>query len=86
MNGPQSTPTPSEPGSAAGGNVSVATSREVDACLARGVLYGALALGLRPPTGESRKRLLSARAGSVLRRAATHVDPDPGGGDLMSAV
>ena len=86
MNGLQNTPTPSEPGSGAGGNVSVATSREVDACLARGVLYGALALGLRPPTGESRKRLLSARAGRVLRRAATLVDPDPGRGDLTAAA
>ncbi|MCZ6779926.1 MAG: molecular chaperone TorD family protein [Acidobacteria bacterium] len=84
MNGLQNTPTPSEPGSGAGGNV--ATSWEVDACLARGVLYGALALGLRPPTGESRKRLLSARAGSVLRRAATLVDPDPGGRDLTAAA
>jgi TorA maturation chaperone TorD len=50
------------------------------------VLYGALALGLRSPTEKSRERLLSARAGSVLRGAANLIDSGAKGGDLMAAV
>ncbi len=46
----------------------------VDHALARGVLFGSLALGLQPPTEEALKRLLGAEGRDVILEAARLLD------------
>jgi TorA maturation chaperone TorD len=46
----------------------------IDLALARGVLYGAVALGLRPPAADARGSLVSPAGHSAMRAAAALVD------------
>lgn len=86
MSDPHSMPTPSEVSAVAANARETEEDRTVDACLARSVLYGALALGFRSPAGESRQRLLSPEGRSVIRRAGGFLGSATGGADLMAAA
>ena len=58
---------------------------EVDMVLCRATLYGALALGFRPPTEETVDRLVSAEGAAALAEAASILDADSAAG-LRSAA
>lgn len=49
---------------------------EIDLALCRATLYGALALGLRPPSQETITRLISENGAAALSDAAAALDPD----------
>ncbi len=53
---------------------SAATESERDIALCRSVLYQALSLGFRPPTGESLRRLGSTESAAALAEAAAILD------------
>lgn len=59
-------PTPSE--------LAAAVERDGDIALSRGVLYAALALGFRPPNGETVPRLIDADAVAALGAAAFRLE------------
>jgi TorA maturation chaperone TorD len=69
-------------GGAAGGRDggAAAAGGAVDDCLARSVLYAALATGLGPPTPASVGRLTSAGAARAIRGAARRLDSRRGAG------
>lgn len=58
---------------------------EVDLVLCRATLYGALALGFRPPTEETVERLVSDQGATALAEAAAILDAD-GAAGLRSAT
>ncbi len=64
------------------------TTSDQDIAMCRSVLYEALSLGFRPPTGETCRRLGAADAAADLARAAELIDPDlaPRAHDLASAT
>src|SRR3989338_7206319 len=49
---------------------------DVDLALCRATLYGALALGFRPPSQETIARLISENGAAALSDAAAALDPD----------
>lgn len=61
------------------------TASEIDLALCRATIYGALALGFRPPTEEIIARLIERKNTAVLTDAAAFLDPD-GRWDLVTAV
>ena len=67
---------------------STRTTSEQDIALCRSILYEALSLGFRPPTGETCRRLGAADAAAYLARAVELIDPDlaPRAHDLASAT
>src|SRR3989304_1591854 len=48
--------------------------REIDLALCRATIYGALALGLRPPTDETVARLVAVEGATALAEAAAVLD------------
>ncbi len=58
---------------------------EADLALCRATLYGALALGFRPPTEETVDRLVSEEGATALAKAAAILDADSAAG-LRSAA
>jgi len=58
---------------------------EIDRALCRATLYGALALGFRPPTEETVDRLVSEEGATALAKAAAILDADSAAG-LRSAA
>jgi len=59
---------------------------ETDLALCRAILYGALALGFRPPSEETVARLISEKSGVALGKAAALLDPNRESGLAAAAL